>query len=300
MTSPASAESIGEQLIRTGRLTSIQVLQIVELQRREKLRFGEAAMRLGLLTELDLQSALAGQYNYANTISGDNSMFSHLAIASEPFGREAEAVRQIRAGISNQLSSPAPQTLAIVSPGQNEGKSYMASSLAVAFAQAGKRTLLINGNLRESGQHGLLSNPAPGHPGLSSILAGRAAPQPGVAVPYFPKLNLLDAGPPPPNPAELLLEPALKSLIQSFSTKFDLFIIDTAAYTLYSDAQIIVRQADAYIALARRDQTELGALREMSRQLEQLSVLSLGTIYNEAPATKASSLLKRNLRARRS
>jgi len=302
MTQPDSANAspsgvtIGEQLVRSGRLTGLQVQQIVDRQNRQQMRFGEAAISLGLLTEAELQSILAEQYNYP--VSGGTGILSHLAIASAPFSREAEAVRQIRAGISARLAGDGSPTLAIVSPGRNEGKSYMAASLAVAFSQAGKRTLLINGNLRESGQQGLLNARPAEHSGLSTILSGRAAAVPGVSVPHFPKLNLLDAGPPPPNPSELLLEPAFQALIRAFSSQFDLFIVDTPAYGLYSDAQIIARQVDACIAVARRDLTGVDELRDMYRHLEQTGARSFGIVYNEAPMTKTPRLRAAGRRAR--
>lgn len=287
---PTAPETIGERLVRQGRLSAGQVEQIVALQQSQHLRFGEAAVQLGLLTDTEVKQVLSDQFNYANVLSAQAADAIQLPIAHHPFGPEAEAIRQIRAGISEQLPPDTLSAIAILSPGNGEGKSYLAASLAISFAQAGKRTLLLNANLRNESALSKLLN-APPHAGLSSILANRAAATPGAAIPHFPLLRLLDAGPTPPNPTELLLEPRLSKLVELYRPHFDLILIDTPAFSLYSDAQIIARQADAALIVARQDHTSFDALAALKRQLHQTGSTVLGSVLNAAPAR--GSLLKR-------
>ncbi|WP_338615852.1 polysaccharide biosynthesis tyrosine autokinase [Pigmentiphaga sp. CHJ604] len=281
---PLSLETMGELLVRTGRLSEDQVERIISLQSTENIRFGEAAIQLGFLSEREVQEILANQFNYAHSQADGSALFANLAIARSPYGNEAEAIRQIRARIASQIpAGVSSYAITVVSPGPGEGKSYLAASLAVAFSQAGKRTLLVNGNLRESGQAGLLASRHRTQAGLSTILAGRSPAALNAPLPDFPALTVLDAGPLPPNPAELLLEPALKRLLQSFSDQFELFIIDSPAAGQYSDAQIITRQTDGYVSVARRDLTSLDALLSMNSELAHTGARSLGSVYNAYP-----------------
>ncbi|MPS26828.1 MAG: polysaccharide biosynthesis tyrosine autokinase [Alcaligenaceae bacterium] len=288
-TLPLSQETMGEVLIRTGRLNEEQVGRIIGLQSTANIRFGEAAIQLGLLSEREVQDILANQFNYARSQADGSTLFAHLAIARSPYGKEAEAIRQIRAGIAAQIPSSAlSYAFTVVSPEQGEGKSYLAASLAVAFSQAGKRTLLVNGNLRESGQTGLLASGQRAQTGLSTILAGRSPAILDAPLPDFPALTVLDAGPLPPNPTELLLEPALKHLLKAFSDRFELFVIDSPAANRYSDAQIIARQTDGYVSVVRRDLTSLDALQAMRGELAHTGAQALGSIYNASPNAPAN------------
>lgn len=90
-------EKMGERFVRLGLLTEDQVQHVVQLQQAERLRFGQAAVKLGFVSEARVQSVLAEQYryDYASAQHGD----IQLAIAAAPFSREAEAIRQVRAEI---------------------------------------------------------------------------------------------------------------------------------------------------------------------------------------------------------
>ncbi|MFP3700172.1 capsular biosynthesis protein, partial [Burkholderia sp. SIMBA_013] len=114
-----------------------------------------------------------------------------------------------------------------------------------------------------------------------SILAGRAPAGDSRAVPGFPTLGVLDAGPQPPNPAELLREPALDRLLAAYADQYEIFIVNTPAATHSSDAQSIARQVDACVLVARKDVTSLSALTRTAEVLETAGVRVLGTVYNE-------------------
>ncbi|ANY16797.1 polysaccharide biosynthesis tyrosine autokinase [Bordetella pseudohinzii] len=273
----ASGDKMGERFVRLGLLTEEQVARVVQLQQAERLRFGQAAVKLGFVSEARVQSVLAEQYRY-DYASAQHAEIK-LPIAAMPFGREAEAIRQLRAEISIRLEDLPRIAVAVVSPQDGEGRSYLAASLAVAFAQTGRRTLLVNANLRASGQQDLLGGG--GGAGLSSILAGRAASGESRAVAGFPALGVLDAGPQPPNPAELLREPALRRVLEAYAGQYEIFIVDTPAAAQSPDAQSIARQVDACLLVARKDVTALGELTRTAEQLETAGARVLGTVYNE-------------------
>ncbi|OWT74300.1 MULTISPECIES: CpsD/CapB family tyrosine-protein kinase [unclassified Achromobacter] len=276
----APVEKMGERFFRLGLLTEEQVQHVVQLQKTDGLRFGQAAVKLGFVSEELVQSVLAEQYHYDYAPARQQTSDIPLAIASAPFSQEAEAIRQVRAEVSIRLEGQPRIAVAVVSPDDSEGRAYLAASLAIAFAQTGRSTLLVNANLRASGQRDMLGT-STNAAGLSTVLAGRAATGAARPVPGFPKLAVLDAGPQPPNPAELLREPALDKVLTAFADSYEIFIVNTPAASHSSDAQSIARQVDACLLIARKDVTNLADLERTAALLETAGVRILGTVYNE-------------------
>jgi protein-tyrosine kinase len=270
---------MGARFIEAGLLTEAQVTRVVELQASAGIRFGEAAVRLGLLTEQNVQAVLSEQFNYATALVPSEHLDKSLDIALMPFGLEAEAIRQIRAELSIRLSEQEKISLAIVSTIEGEGKSYLAASLALAFSQMGKRTLLIDGDMRKPTQHLLfgLENKS----GLSTMLAGRTAISGGTQAKGFPHLYILNAGPQPPNPLEFLLQPALSNLMKQLADDFDVFIVDTPAAQTSSDAQTISQQVGMCLLVARQHHSRLDDLRQTQAQMKTAGAQIIGTVYNE-------------------
>ena len=289
----AGTGRLGERFVREGLLTPAQVDAIVQLQGTARIRFGEAALRLGLLTQDQLMSVLSEQFNYATASAVDPAISPLLAIARQPFGAEAESVRQLRATVAMRLLSGGRDhaSITVTSPDAQEGKSYVAASLAVAFSQNGQRTLLVNGNLRPSGQtdlFGLAGGPSTDvasarHGGLSTLLARLTSTSQIVSVPGFPNLDVLPAGPQPPNPLELLAEPRLRQTLDAFGREYALLVIDTPAALASSDASLIARQTDTCLLIGRKDRTRVRALRDAEAQLRAAGADLLGAVYCTLP-----------------
>lgn len=287
---PTGTDKMGERFIQAGLLNEEEVARVVQLQNADGIRFGEAAVRLGLLTERDIQAVLSQQFNYA-TATASAEIDLSLDIAHMPYSLESEAIRQIRAELSIRLSGQPRIALALVSANDREGKSYLAASLSLAFAQMGKRTLLIDANLRHSSQHELfgLSRKT----GLSTVLAGRSSIDENLLPSGFPNLTVLTAGPTPPNPLEILLEPALSDLIGSLSERYEVFIVDTPHTGQSSDAQTISRQVGACLLIARKDMTTIADLHQMQAQMKTAGAQIIGTVYNEFVEPGPSTLTSR-------
>ena len=276
---PAAApDKIGDRFVFAGLLTHDQVARVVERQRRDSLRFGEAAVQLGLLSQADVQSVLSQQFRYATVAGPHTGLDPSLAIALAPYSAEAEAVRRVRAELSIRLSGLPKLAVAIVSPGEGEGKSYLAASLAIAYSQLGKRTLLVNANLRGSGQRDWFGLNR--QDGLSTMLAGRAPIDAGEPAPGFPLLHVIGSGPQPPNPLEILLEPALERLLTSFAEDFDVFIVDTPGAGVSSDAQVIARQVGQCLVVGRQHVTRLEDLERTQVQMTTSGAQTVGIVYN--------------------
>ncbi len=268
---------IGDFFVESGRLTSADVETIIKKQAEGNLRFGDAAIALGLLREDEVKQALSKQYQYP--IASADAALAGFPIAYAPHTPEAEAIRKIRTQLLLQLDAGKNQTIAIVSPNSDEGKSYVATSLALAFAQNGQRTLLINANLREAQHSGVLDSQR--RQGLSSVLSKRRALAHCLISTSFAKLYLLDAGPLPPNPAELLLAPALQNIFDDVTDQFDIVILDTPSMNLFPDAQLIAQQVNACVIVARQHRTPVADIRKTKRMIQAAGGAIVGGIYNE-------------------
>jgi chain length determinant protein tyrosine kinase EpsG len=271
---------IGGILAEEGKLGAKDIERVMELQRTNGLRFGEAALRLGLITAEDLRGAVAKQYDLPHLLPGNESISSELVVAYEPFHPRAEELRALRTQLLIRWSNAGigHRVLAVVSPGAGEGRSYVAANLAVVFSQLGERTLLIDADLRTPRQHRIFN--VPDRVGLSAVLSGRADRGAVVPVSEFGSLSLLPAGARPPNPQELLSRSALAALLAELKTEFDVILFDTPPAKLYADAQSVAFRAGSVLVLARKDHTRLTDTTGVIRELSDTGARIVGTVFN--------------------
>ncbi len=279
---PVLDRSIGELIAEACKLKPEQVERILAQQRKTGMRFGEAAIELGLATTDDVLFALAQQYHYPYAAQDQRKLSPELVALNEPFSAQAESFRAIRSQVMkrvfNDQSGPR-RALAIVSPNAGDGKTFFAANLAVTLAQLGGRTLLIDADMRGPRQHEVfnLSNPA----GLAGILSGRATQSPVVQqVPGVPGLFLLPVGNPPPNPLELVERPAFGLLMRELTAKFDYVVVDTPAAQYGADAAVIAERCGASLMLARRDVSRIAAVEEMAIELADDQPRLAGVVVN--------------------
>ena len=280
LVAPAS-RSIGEVLVEAGRLNADQVERITQEQRAHRLRFGEAALKLKLVTLADIEFALARQFEYPYITGSDSPLQRSLVTAYDPFGAVAEQVRSLRVRLMLQhlAQRNLPPTVAVVGAQAREGRSFIAANLAVVFSQMGERTLLIDADLRNPVQHRLfgLDNPL----GLSNILLGRADLNSIVHVPQLAALAVLPAGSRAPNPQELLARPALSRLLGEAAELFDVVIIDTPPAMNSADAQIVAARAGSSVFVARRHASRADVVQRATASLREAGANLLGTVLND-------------------
>src|SRR5437016_1950751 len=277
---PRRDNRIGSILAEEGKLGAADIERVMELQQKNGLRFGDAALRLGLITKDDLRCAVAKQYDLPHLLSGNESISSELVVAYDPFHPRAEELRALRTQLLIRWSNAGlrKRVLAVVSPGSGEGRSYVTANLAVLFSQLGERTLLIDADLRAPRQHRIFNDPD--RIGLSAVLAGRADRTAVVPVSEFGTLSLMPAGARPPNPQELLSRAALPALLDELSAEFDVILFDTPAAKLYADAQSVAFRAGSVIVLARKDHTRLADTTSVIRELSDTGTRIVGTVFN--------------------
>ena len=271
---------LGAVLVADGKISARDIEPILEIQRARGIRFGEAALRLRLITQDDLRDAIARQYGLLHLLPGSGSISRELVAAYEPFHPRAEELRALRTQLLIRWANARVRhrMLAVVSPGAGEGRSYVAANLAVVFSQLGERTILIDADLRNPRQHRIFD--VPDRVGLSSVLSGRADRSAVVSLPQFGTLSLLPAGACPPNPQELLLRPVLTTLLDELRDEFDVVLFDTPPASLYADAQSLAFRAGSAIVLARKDRTGIAATASTIRVLSDTGTSVVGTVFN--------------------
>ncbi len=273
--------SIGAILIDSGRLDVESAERIIREQKAKGLRFGDAAISLGLLNQADIDFALARQFDYPYLSPADESLSEKLIAAFNPFSPAVEQLRALRSQLMVRWFSDdvAQKALAIVSPDRGDGRSYIAANLAIVFSQLGERTLLIDADLRNPTQDKLFKLDPRGS-GLSAVLSGRANGEAVVRIPSLVGLSVLPAGAVPPNPQELLSRPQFSRLIEQASKSFDAIIIDTPSASTGADAQVASARAGASLVVARRDYTSADQLHALSGSLAGSRAQLLGSVLN--------------------
>src|SRR5450755_3440224 len=229
MPSRDRSRAFGAILVEQGRLNPADAEEIQRFAGANGLRFGDAAIRLKLLTQEDIDFALAQQYNYPILPRGGaNGVSDDVVAAYMPQSDMVEPLRALRSQLTHRwFTDVGHKALAVTSPGRGEGRSWLAANLATVFAQIGERTLLIDADMRHPRQHQIfnLGNDI----GLSALLTGRAGRE--IIQRIHPQLRLfvLAAGLAPPNPQELLSGPIFEFVLDRLAGQFSVVIIDTPA-----------------------------------------------------------------------
>ncbi|WP_256080022.1 chain length determinant protein tyrosine kinase EpsG [Massilia sp. YIM B04103] len=276
---PAAAgepTSIGGLLLEAGKITPENAERVLRLQKELGIRFGEAAVRLGLITEADIQQVLARQFDYPYLQAGDKAYSPHLVAAYQPFSPQVETLRAVRSQLMLRWFARGHKSLAVAAAAQGDGTSLLAANLAVVFSQLGERTLLVDGNMRAPSQHTVFN--LKNRQGLSDVLAGRAGLDVIQKVDAFVDLSVLTAGTQPPNPQELLNRSAFVELERQLGSAFDIVLYDTAAFADSFDAAAIAARAGGALLVVRQHKTLVGDIDTMAEKLKQNGAQVVGSV----------------------
>jgi len=267
---------IGQVLQRAGKLTENDIRQIVSMQGVQKIRFGDAAVNLGLVDRHDVQQALSEQFNYPLQRAADCLLSRSLVTARDPFGAAAEAFRRLRTQMSMRWFSK-NKTLVVTSTRSHQGAHLIAANLAIVFAQIGVKTLLIDANFRQPRQQRLFGLEPDS--GLSTLLVGRASYDEVVCpVEGFEHLALICAGPIPPNPQELLETGAFVQAIKWFAQNYDVVILDSPAILEFADTQTIADRVGGCLLSMRRHTTRVLDIEHAKALLAPASAVLVGSV----------------------
>jgi polysaccharide biosynthesis transport protein len=202
-----------------------------------------------------------------------------LVVQTHPMSSVAECCRTIRTNLTFMSPDEPLRTFVVTSAGPREGKTTVATSLAITMAQSGQRVLLIDTDLRRPRLHRTFN--APSRLGVTSVLVGHESLSECVQETSVPGLSLLPCGPIPPNPAELLHTARFRDLMKDALQQFDRVIFDSPPLGAVTDAAIIAPQVDGAILVIKAKGTARDAARSAIRQLRDVSARIIGGILND-------------------
>lgn len=199
-----------------------------------------------------------------------------------------EAFRGLRTNLSFASNGNAVSSLAVSSAGPGEGKSTVAANLAVAFADQGIRTVLIDADLRRSQIHNFFGLERA--PGLSDVLSNNAKLEEVFrSVSSFPHLRILVSGPPTDDAPELLAGARFGSLIESLRARFDAVVVDTPPLLAVSDAVAVAKTVEGTVVVAKAKHTEEHELSDAVEQLRQVDAPLIGIVLNQVAVKSEDS-----------
>lgn len=220
-------------------------------------------------------------------------MKREIITRADPKSPVSEVFRTLRTNLQYMKKSNSCQTLVITSTVQGEGKSFVAANLAVTFAQASKKTLIIDADMRRPRQHTIFGVDM--FPGLSNYLSGvnlsRSRHETSIKECIYAtkvdNLYMMPSGNIPPNPSELLQSRKLNALLNEIEPNFDVIIFDGAPCLLVTDSTIISRVVDATILVASQNKTKMDDLKEAKRRINHVGGHIAGVVLNRVKVSKA-------------
>jgi capsular exopolysaccharide synthesis family protein len=190
----------------------------------------------------------------------------------------AEAFKSVRTNVLFATAEEGARSIAITSTGPGEGKTLVASNLAIALAQAGQRVLLIDGDLRRPRINTLFGRNA--EPGLSNLMVGEAKASEVVTKSELPGLWLLPSGVVPPNPAEILGSERFRTFLGQLDEHFDWVLIDTPPVMAVTDAIVVAHEVSGVLFVVGAEMTSRHAARTAVDRLASARAHLLGGVLN--------------------
>jgi succinoglycan biosynthesis transport protein ExoP len=202
-----------------------------------------------------------------------------LVTQVRPQSQMAESYRALRTSLLlSNLGAP-PKVIMVTSALPQEGKTTTSINCAIVLAQKGVRVLLIDADLRRPSIHKTLGM-AP-HRGLSNVLTGSTTLEQAIThTSILPNLDVLTAGTPPPNPAELLASSEMRDVLAQLRMQYDHIVIDTPPSLSVTDSVVLSPRADAVMLVIRSGQTTKQALRRSRDLLAQVNAKVVGVLLN--------------------
>lgn len=217
-------------------------------------------------------------------------MKRELVVQKDPKSPASEVFRTLRTNIQFMNTSKKLQTILITSATPGEGKSYVASNLAVTFAQAGKKVILIDADMRKGRLYSIFD--ASPRPGLSNFLSGidrEEGEEPDISKYIQPtevkNLLLIPAGNIPPNPSELLISPQMNNLIEELKEVCDIIIIDGTPCELVTDSVILSRIVDSTVIVTASNETKKDSLAKVIANIQNVGGKLAGVVVNKVPTS---------------
>lgn len=201
-----------------------------------------------------------------------------MVVHEAPKSSAAECCRAIRTNLTFMGTGKSQSALAVTSANPREGKTTVALSIAITFAQSGKRVAVIDTDMRKPRIHRALG--ATNARGVTSVLVKAHSLEEAMQDTAVPGLSFLACGPVPPNPSELLHSKEFGALIEELRSKYDQLIFDSPPLAAVTDAAVLAPQVDGTVIVVSARQTSRDALASVLRQLRDVGARITGAVLN--------------------
>lgn len=211
--------------------------------------------------------------------SASSKKAREIVTISQPRSSSSEAYRSLRTNLQFLSVQQELRSVLVTSASAGEGKTSTTINLAVAFAQAGKRVVLVSADLRRPTLESYFG--LPNDEGLTTWLMAADRELWGlIRDPGIDNLRVISSGPIPPNPAELLASPRLTTFVELLEGNADLVLIDSPPVLAVADAAILSAHVDGTLLIVDAHSTSRSAASRAARELEQVGAPLLGTVFN--------------------
>ena len=198
-----------------------------------------------------------------------------------------EMFRALRSNVQFGLINSAGKKLQVTSTVPNEGKSYIASNLAITMAMDGKCVILVDADLHRPTMHERFGGKR--QPGLTNVLVGEAKVEDALQDVGVPNLKILSAGALPPNPAELLNSPAMNQVMKELEDLADLVIFDTPPLLATSDSQLMSAKMDGVVFVMQMGSVARSGTLRAFELLRQANANLVGIVFNKVDSTQSAN-----------
>jgi capsular exopolysaccharide synthesis family protein len=191
----------------------------------------------------------------------------------------SEGYRMLRTNIEFSTINQKLQIIMVTSSKPSEGKSTTCANMAVAFAQANKKVLLIDADLRKPSQHHIFGKS--NRSGLTTALLNQLKLEDIIQFTNTDNLSIIQAGPTPPNPSELLSSSQMADLLKTARERYDMVIIDTPPIMSVTDAQIVATQSDGVVLVIDSGKVKKDIALKAKASLEHVKANLIGVVLNK-------------------
>jgi capsular exopolysaccharide synthesis family protein len=202
-------------------------------------------------------------------------------ICHKPRSAVAEAYRTIRTAVFFGVPKDEAKTILVTSPAPGDGKSTLVSNLAIAMAQAGQKTLVLDCDFRKPTQQMIFNTN--NEKGISNVFAENLSIDTAIQHGPVAGLDILTRGPEVPNPCELLNSEAFTGILRKLSEKYDRIIIDSAPAIAVADSQILSAISDVTILVLRAEKSTRRLSQQAMHLLQSVGARVLGVVVNGVP-----------------
>ncbi|WP_188993502.1 CpsD/CapB family tyrosine-protein kinase [Paenibacillus nasutitermitis] len=203
---------------------------------------------------------------------------SHLITLLNPKSPISESYRKLRTNIQFSSLDTPMKVLMVASAQVDEGKTTTISNLAIAYAQEGKKVLLLDADLRKPSLHRVLSQN--NRNGLTNILTDQIKWRDAIKSTEIENLSVLVAGPIPPNPSEILGNHRMNSLLEELKEQFDIVLIDTPPILAVTDSLIVSALCDGVIMVVSAGKVDKELVKKAKASLEHVNARIIGAVLN--------------------